>query len=193
MSKFFDKYYGPEKESIQMSFVERLLDRVPKPDGIFRAKVFEYGKSGKKRLVHLYEDNIVVNGGRTILAHLLPDGDVDYRLVDFALGDGHHTGGPGQGGGVGEDILDPVAFTAVETALEQELFRKAIASFNFPDSVTVTFVTVVLQAEANGGGTQVFTEAGQFSTNNTMFNAKAFPALVKNADREFQFEWSIVF
>ena len=158
-----------------MKLQERLMLR-----GDFRALIREADK-----VVWEYHDpNLIVNAAKDALAQLISViGASSYVIQYFAMGDGHHAVG---------DILTPVDPTATETALENELFRKSITSVTYPASGQVQFNTIIERTEANGSGSQYYTEAGLFSDAG-MFSIKSFPAMVKNADREFEFNWKIIF
>lgn len=179
-------------------FIDRLIEGGDLR-GEFTALIREFDGPNDKvgRLItHYKEHNLIVNTARQALAHLIAEGDPNFVMQDFAMGDGHHVGGPGQSG----NILTPVAPVITETTLENELFRKAIGSFSYPaapDITSVIFTTTIERGEANdpymAASATAYTEFGLFTVNNTMFSIKSVPAMVKHSDREFEFIWKIIF
>jgi hypothetical protein len=131
--------------------------------------------------------NLIVNGARKALAHLIAEAPANYRITQFKLGTGGH----------GVDILTPVSPTINDTDLETPVFTKNISSFQYLPSgaeTSVEFTIVVDLAEANGGGVVAYTEAGLLCADGvTLFARETFPAVVKNANRRISFIWSILF
>lgn len=149
-------------------------------------------ENGVTTLLH-EKSNLIVNGARKALAHLIADisgVQTLYRIDYFKLGTGGHAPG---------DILTPVSPTITDTALEELAFSKIIDHNDDtylptpPDETSVKFTVVVEKAEGNGSGTVAYTEAGLFCNNGTMFARETFPAIVKNSTRRITFEWSILF
>lgn len=258
------KFSKKERESVAMRFCEPFDDKYTKVRGAFEARIFEGGETIYEHVDH----NVIVLIARKTLAHLAGEADSDYQLTHFAMGDGHHIGGPGQGG----DLLTEVAPLESELTLEQELFRKAIDTVTYPDDTSVKFTTTIDQAEGqatvissgaadslvanklvNSGATFeadgvrpgmlvtnttdvttalvtavdsetqlsldtdifddgdedyevalhdpcAYTEAAIFTPSSVaegddgrMFCIKSFPAMIKNASREFEFRWTLLF
>ena len=146
-------------------------------------------EDGVKTLLH-EKSNLIVNGARKALAHLIAEVAAIYRIDYFKLGTGGHAPG---------DILTPVSPTITDTQLEELAFTKAIDHVNDtylptpPAETSVKFTVVVEKAEGNGSGTVAYTEAGLFCSDGTMFARETFPAIVKNSTRRVTFEWSILF
>jgi len=146
-------------------------------------------EDGVKTLLH-EKSNLIVNGARKALAHLIAEAAAIYRIDYFKLGTGGHAPG---------DILTPVSPTITDTQLEELAFTKAIDHVNDtylptpPAETSVKFTVVVEKAEGNGSGTVAYTEAGLFCSDGTMFARETFPAIVKNSTRRVTFEWSILF
>lgn len=142
------------------------------------------------KTLHHEKHNLIVNGARKALAHLIAERPEIYRIDYFKLGTGGHVPG---------DILTPVSPTITDTGLEELAFTKAIDHLNDvylptpPAETSVKFVVVVEKAEGNGSGTVAYCEAGLFTNNNTLFARETFPAIVKNSTRRITFEWSILF
>lgn len=142
------------------------------------------------RILHHEKHNLIVNGARKALAHLIGEAAVAYRVDSFKLGTGGHAPG---------DILTPVSPTVTDTALETLAFTKAIDHGDDsylptpPAETSIKFTVVVEKAEGNGSGTVAYCEAGLFCQNETMFARETFPAIVKNSTRRVTFEWSILF
>ena len=142
------------------------------------------------KTLHHEKSNLIVNGARKALAHLIAEAAAIYRIDYFKLGTGGHAPG---------DILTPVSPTITDSNLEELAFTKAIDHLNDiylptpPAETSVKFTVVVEKAEGNGTGTVAYTEAGLFCSDSTMFARETFPAIVKNSTRRVTFEWSILF
>jgi hypothetical protein len=140
--------------------------------------------------LHHEKSNLIVNGARKALAHLIAEANAIYRIDTFKLGTGGHLPG---------DILTPVSPTITDTDLEELQFTKAIDHLQDtylptpPAETSVKFTVVVEKAEGNGSGTVAYTEAGLYCQNGTLFARETFPAIVKNSTRRVVFEWSILF
>ena len=140
--------------------------------------------------LHHEKHNLIVNGARKALAHLIAQRPADYEIDTFELGTGGHVSG---------DILTPVSPTILDTDLEIPAFTKAIDHLvdvylpTSPNETSVKFTIVVEKAEGNGSGTVAYCEAGLFCANTTLFARETFPAIVKNSTRKVTFEWSILF
>lgn len=141
--------------------------------------------------LHHEKSNLIVNGARKALAHLIAEVPTIYRIDYFKLGTGGHVVG---------DILTPISPTINDVALEEEVFSKAINHGDDtylptpPAETSVKFTVVLEKAEGNGTGTVAYTEAGLFCNDGvTMFARETFPAIVKNSTRRVTFEWSILF
>ncbi|QJT71166.1 hypothetical protein GR11A_00129 [Vibrio phage vB_VcorM_GR11A] len=149
-------------------------------------------ENGVEEVVH-HNPNIIVTLGAKALAHLLGEGDVNYKMASFQLGTQGHSG---------SDITSPVAPTAADTALADtaNTFSK---NFNIPADITylpagtetrVQFNLAVEKTEGNAGtGSRAYTEAGLFLANGTMFARETFPAVVKTDQRRIVFRWTILF
>lgn len=171
--------YGKLKEiEFTMGQVSKFNDKA-ELKGIFDLKVVEKGEV----IDHIRDENLIVNGAREVMAIQIAESTSDGEVSIIALGDGGWTG----------DIYTPVAPDAADTELENELFRKGLNSFSYPTVTSVAFYFVVETTEANGSGTVHYTEAGLFTTGNTMFARKTFAAMTKTSDREFRFTWTILF
>jgi hypothetical protein len=137
--------------------------------------------------LHHEKHNLIVNGARKALAHLVAEADANYIINEFQLGTGGHAPG---------DILTPVSPTITDTALEIPAFTKAITVFEYLPALaetSVKFTVIVDKPEGNGSGVVAYCEAGLFCDNGTMFARETFPAVVKNANRRVTWEWSILF
>ena len=138
--------------------------------------------------IHHEKSNLIVNGARKALAHLVAEATANYRIQQFQLGIAGHSG---------TDILTPVSPTINDVALNSSAFSKTITVFEYLPTgaeTSVKFTVVVDKAEANGSGVVAYTEAGLFCADGvTMFARETFPAIVKNANRRVSFEWSILF
>lgn len=142
------------------------------------------------KTLHHEKSNLIVNGARKALAHLIAERPETYRVDYFKLGTGGHAPG---------DILTPVSPTVTDTGLEELAYTKSIDHAGDvylptpPAETSVKFVVVLEKAEGNGSGTVAYCEAGLFCNNGTLFARETFPAIVKNSTRRITFEWSILF
>jgi len=168
------------------------------------------------REVH-FEDNLVVDGGRSLIAELLAEGTTitDGRVGSVALGvKGYNF----------TNILSPRVPSPTETTLVAETFRKTPAlpfhTLGFDvgqNRATVLFCFVIDGPEGNiiqpsnpilgdadvdlwfpfhndNGLPQAvaYTEAGLFTRDNRMVAIKTFPALVKDVDKRIEIDWTIL-
>lgn len=142
------------------------------------------------KTLHHEKHNLIVNGARKALAHLISQAPASYKIDLFKLGTGGH---------LPDDILTPVSPTITDTDLEIMAFSKAIdhsadAYLPTPPAETsIKFTIVVEKYEGNGSGIVAYTEAGLFCASGDLFARETFPAIVKNSSRRIIFEWSILF
>lgn len=142
------------------------------------------------KTLHHEKSNLIVNGARKALAHLIGQATSTYKIDLFKLGTGGH---------LPDDILTPVSPTITDTGLEAMAFSKAIdhsadAYLPTPPAETsIKFTIVVEKYEGNGSGIVAYTEAGLFCASGVLFARETFPAIVKNSSRRVSFEWSILF
>jgi hypothetical protein len=171
------------RQEINMSEIFDFTDTV----GI-RGSVKCFIEEDGVKTLHHEKSNLIVNGARKALAHLVAEATATYKISQFQLGIAGHSG---------TDILTPVSPTINDVALNSSAFSKAITVFEYLPSgaeTSVKFTVVIDKAEANGSGVVAYTEAGLFCADNvTMFARETFPAIVKNANRRVSFEWSILF
>lgn len=151
--------------------------------GHVRVLIEENGKTW----FHHAKHNLIVNTARKTMAHLVAEGGSTYVISTMHWGTKGHSG---------TDILTPITPTITDTGLIEDVYQKAIGSFEYlPVGVetSVKFTTVLEKTEGNGTGTVAYTEAGMFSANATMFARETFPAIIKNASRRIIFEWTFLF
>lgn len=140
--------------------------------------------------LHHEKHNLIVNGARKALAHLIGEASSIYRVDTFKLGTGGHMPG---------DILTPISPTVTDTDLELPAFTKAIdhgADTYLPTppaETSIMFTVAIEKYEGNGSGIVAYTEAGLATANGTLFARETFPAIVKNSSRRVTFQWSILF
>jgi hypothetical protein len=92
------------------------------------------------------------------------------------------------------------------TNLVHPFITKTMSSIIYADNIvnntsSVTFEAIVDVGEGNGGGTQIYSEAGLFTFNETLvsggipnsglFAIKNFPILTKTAELRLVFDWTI--
>lgn len=152
-----------------------------------RGHVRAFIDDGESVRLHHAKHNLVVNGGRRILAHLLATGSANYAIATMHWGTGGH---------VGSDILTPIVPTVADTSLEVDVFTKAVNGYNFypeGEETTVMFTTVLEKTQGNGEGVVAYTEAGMFTAGGEMFARETFPAIVKTPKYRIIFEWTFLF
>jgi len=183
-----------------MDFVSRFGRKIPSLNirHKTRDKFFSYQGSvravieedGREWVAH-EKCNLIVNLARPAMAGLLAEADTNYVLDTFKIGTQGHVLAPV------EDTLTPVSPSVTDTSLiDVSPFSKSIGSFSYLpilSPTSVQFVTIIEKAEANGGGTVTYTEAGLFMNNGSMFARETFPAIVKNVNRKVTFYWSILY
>jgi len=134
--------------------------------------------------------NLVVNGGRDALANLLLAPQTTRHLTTFKIGTKGHSG---------TDTLTPVAPTVTDAALiDTAPYSQTITPITQPTTGLKNEVlsTIILEpgvANAANGNPVVYTEAGLFLSDGTMFSRETFVALVKTNTRRVTFQWSILF
>ena len=125
---------------------------------------------GKKVEEHRYE-NLVVNNGKAIMAHLLAgDTPTTYAITQMAFGTGTTTPAV-------TDASLAAAITPVKTV-----------TADYPDSTSVRFTATLASDECN---TFPIAEAGLYSDSQGMFSRTTFGPLTKSSDFQFVFRWSI--
>lgn len=190
MSKFRDQAFMAKSGGVHGSDAMFLASRV----GPVRGEVKIWVDDGFGNILHHHDPNVVVNGARTSLAHLIAEADGDYQVTTFKVGGRGHVIGPP------EDYLTPVAPSVNDLGLvDIEPYVKAIDMFVYaPEGAetSVVFTTILQRNEANGEdttGTAIYTEAGLFTSNGLLFARETFPIIVKNNGRRATFEWTIFF
>lgn len=132
-------------------------------------KIYNDGRREQQEL-----RNLVVNGGKTILAKLLGHDAayVNEYLASISFGTG------------------TVAPAVADTALGAEVVRKT-AVVTYPATNSVMFSATMLDTE---GGTSTYTEIGLLSsTTAKLFSRLAIPAIVKSSLYKIQVDWTISF
>ena len=92
---------------------------------------------------------------------------------------------------LGDNGTEP---TPADNALGNELYREAIDSHS-RTGTTVKINVVIDYSEGNGGGSQVYREAGLFNavSGGDMFVRANFPDKTKTSSVKWTLEWQIVF
>jgi hypothetical protein len=136
--------------------------------GIFELKVFKSGKM----IEHTREENLIVDGARVQMAHLIAGEGVNRQIAKIAFG----TSG--------------VAPTVNDTAITNP-FKKAISGFTYPEAGQVTFSWNLSTAEDNG---QEILEFGLLCADETLFARRTRTKPVnKESDISMQGNWTIVY
>jgi len=147
------------------------------------ADYFEKDKRVDSKVV-VDSQNIIVNSAKLAMPIGISDpDDHSYVVKYFAMGTGHHAAG---------DPDVPVQPIVTETALETELYRKAITNISYPTATSVSFYTLVSRDEGNIGSW--YTEFGLFS-DSAMFAIRASDTgrIRKNDNIQLEIYWRISF
>lgn len=151
-------------------------------DGIF--KLTQQNKKTNKTTVLVEDHNIVVNKAFDILSSLMTSADSGKIINTIKCGDG----------GVVNNVLQTPAKKDIE--LYRETFSKTgftNITINTVTELSVTFSMSILEEEGNGVSARLYSEAGLFSNDGTMFSRKCFPEQLKTIDNEWLIEWTIIF
>jgi hypothetical protein len=136
--------------------------------GIFELKVFKNGRV----IEHAREENLIVDGARVQMAHLIAGETANRQIVKIAFG----TSG--------------VAPTVNDTAITNP-FKKALSGFTYPEAGQVKFSWNLTTAEDNG---QAILEFGLLCADETLFARRTRAKPVnKESDISMQGNWTIVF
>lgn len=123
--------------------------------------------------------NLVVNTGRSGLAHLIAGDSVDtHKIVSMKFGDG---------------TTPPVVS---DTTLSGTTIIEKPTSYDFPDGSTglkVRFTAVVPEDEGNGSGTQNYREAALIKANGDIFSRKLLGGVAKDNTLLLTALWTIIF
>jgi hypothetical protein len=143
------------------------------PRGEFCLRVWKHHKDGGKTLLQEYEEhNLIVNGGREQVAHLIAGDYNGRRVTRVGFGTSNATALP------------------TDTSLTNP-YTRAIKSFTFPDFNRVQFNWDLPVNEANG---MAISEFGLFCEDGTLFSHKIrVSPLNKEDDISFEGQWVIVF
>lgn len=142
--------------------------------GIFNLSLIE-----DEKVVHSFTDkNMIVDSGFLILAGLVTTGS-DTKIIDtIALG---------SQGIVDNKFVFP---TQTDQTLRVETFRKTGCTFTVDElGKQVEFVFTLDEAEGNGPGARLYTEAGLFSNDGTMMARRVFPECVKTPSQKMIIRW----
>lgn len=136
--------------------------------------VWLLGEDGSKQL-HFEKKNLIVNGGKTIMAKLL-GGDASYKnlehITKIAFGSSN------------------TAVSATQTALVAQQFEKA-ASVSYPVFNQVKFSTTMEDGE---GGSYTYQELGlKSSATGILFSRLVISPITKSALYKIQVDWTISF
>jgi len=116
--------------------------------------------------------NIITFGAAKSAAHALV-GETAYMAAELGVGDG----------------VTPA--TRSDTALDSEAYRQSLGTPTFPFVGQVEFaVTLDFICGANGF---FLTEAGIFTTNNTLLARQVHSSVEKDSNFQLEYRWRIVF
>ena len=150
-----------------------------KPYGI--VTIWEDEKIDKN--IIFQDKNLIVNSFFDIMVGLfIPNSN--KLITQLALGSGGVINSVLQTPNLNDTVLYTPLFvkTTYDSVVVEKITSKSI-SYNFSIS----------KSEANGTGTQIYSELGLLSADGTMFARKTFQEIVKNSDKEFYIEWKLVF
>ena len=118
----------------------------------------------------IFRKNLVVDDGKTLLAHLLGGGSSD-AITTMGFGTG------------------TTAAAATDEALEASAFT-ADVTVSYPAYNQVMFAASMGSSE---GGANTYTELGLITAGATMFSRVIIPAVVKSTLYRLEVEWTISF
>jgi len=165
-------------------------DRIKQPSFHFFATITD-NKTGKKEIKDLGH-NIIVDQVSLLIAQLLKN-ESPNGITHMAIGSGDGAW----------DITAPPAPIATATTLENEINRKAIATYEYIDSSgnptpTRTNIVDYTATWASGEGNGTWLEVGLFGGTGAsapdggdMINWHTFPALIKAGDITISLTWRI--
>lgn len=132
-----------------------------------------------KILQQVFGENIVVNLGRSGLAHLIAGDNVsNYEIVSMMFGDGN------------------TAPAVTDTGLSGSLIITKSTTYDFPDGgsgLKVRFTATVGADEGNGSGTQTYREACLVMGNGSIFSHKVSGAITKDNTVVLTAIWTYIF
>lgn len=145
----------------------RLQETMPPIRGCFRLRVYR-----RKRLIEEYADhNLIVNGARVAVAHLLSGAGEGKQIAQIAFGTGGNIPTP-----------DDAAIT--------NQFTKPLLSASYPAAGQVEFKWNLLSDEAND---KAILEFGLLCADGTLFARKVrSEAIPKEPDISLEGEWIIL-
>lgn len=128
------------------------------------------------------DDNLVVDEGRLVLNQLMA-GEIDADPITYFC--------TGTGGYIGENDCesDPSPALGTDTDLYEPLFQKQISSFDHPNSLATTFVTLVTEEESNGS----LTEFGLKTASGRLFARRTTRPMWKDENVFFVCRWTMQF
>jgi len=150
--------------------MEKIEVKAPKP----KLTIKIYDRQGN--LIEVDDDAVFTTVGKQVLGDLM-------RKQAGALGVSHCA--------LGDNDTTP---TVGDTALGHELYREAIDSHS-RTGTTVKFIVIIDYGEANGGGSQVYKEAGLFNAAaaGDMYCRANFAAKTKTSSVKWTLEWELAF
>jgi len=178
----------------------KFVDKFYKIKGKFKITV-EDVVSGKS-WIHYEDSNTIVLIAKRDVTRMIGGDNVTQRVITkMKFGDGGHISDP----------LDPNFGQATPTDESMEdlndiIITKNISNVSYTDSLvnqtsSATFEAIIDTTEGNGTGTQIYSEAGMYTLNETyvdggiknsgLFAVKHFPILTKTAELRFVFNWTI--
>jgi hypothetical protein len=143
------------------------------------------------------DDNLVVNGGRSGMAHLWAGqwfvGPPTGFVNEMKFGDrGHDTADP--------SLPKTTVTTRTQLFCEDEsrpiIISKKPLTVDFPDGdsgTRVRFTCQVGSAEGNGTGRQIFSEAGLYRDDGILAAHKTFGVITKTNEFIITFRWTFQF
>jgi hypothetical protein len=136
--------------------------------GIFELTVFKNGKM----IEHTREENLIVDGARVQMAHLIAGEVTNRQLAKIAFGTS----------GTAATVTDTVITNA---------FAKAVSGFTYPEAGQVKFSWNLTTAEDNG---QAILEFGLLCADGTLFSRRTrTKSINKESDISMTGSWTIVY
>lgn len=127
--------------------------------------------------------NMVLTKGRESLAILISDLSTmtGKRITQMAFGNmGHNPSNP----------AEPLPTLPEEVNLHNEIYRKALSSYSYPNPTSTTFTARINGSDLVG---EIVSEAMLVSSDNTPFSINRFGAMYHSLGLIFEFRWTIYF
>lgn len=161
----------------------------------------QYRDNGGEWKVHHADKNLIVNGARKVMAHLLGDTSTSLYIQSLKLG--------GDNAATSGVMLSPASPQLTDTAnvYSANLFTRGrgdlilgspafVVSYpSTPNETSVLFSVTIAGTEGNimDPTATVYLCAGLYTVSSVLFASKSFPAILKTVGRELLITWELRF